>query len=395
MHNNLEEKEYHIYILAGGMGKRMKSELPKVCVDFLGKPMLVHLIQECLKTKTKKIFVVVGKFKSIIEKILNKYNLLSHIEFVIQNNANGTGHAVMCGVQQISKLNNQSNLVILYGDTPLTSAKLIHQLGISNNTTLLARNTNDNFGLGRIITNNNNYEFIDIVEEKDANDEQKKITLVNTGLYSFPIEDIILNINKINNNNAQQEYYLTDLPKLIKVKKNIDIIEIPENNAFEVSGVNTPEQLKELENKFVSNNLTINEISINDYNENLYKLFNQLSPTNEFTKSDFEKYLKRISNNNQKILIVKLNNNIIATISYFIEEKILRNFSKACHIEDVITDEKYRGFGIAKFMLNHVKNIAKNNNCYKIILNCNNLLSEYYLKQNFKKNGIMMEIRDL
>lgn len=393
MNISIYDKEYNIYILAGGMGKRMKSDLPKVCVDFLGKPMLIHLINECLKTKAKNIFLVVGKYKSVIENILNKYNLLNHIKLVIQENSNGTGHAVMSGIQYINKLNNNSNLVILYGDTPLTSSKLIHKLGITNYNTILALNTNDNFGLGRIITDNNN-EFIDIVEEKDANIEQKKITLVNTGLYSFIVKDIISNINKINNNNKQNEYYLTDLPKLIKNKNKIDIIKIPEINSLEVTGINTPEQLKKLKNKYIINNIIINEINDNDYNKDLYKLFNILSPTKEFTRQDFNNYLKRISNTNQKILVVKYNKNIIATISYYIEEKILRNFSKVCHIEDVITDNKYSGCGIGKFMLDHVKLISKNNNCYKIVLNCNKKLSKYYMKHNFEINGIEMKIID-
>lgn len=240
--------EYHIYILAGGMGKRMNSSVPKVCVEFINKPMLVYLLQECLKTEAKKIFVVVGKYIKVIKDTLEKYNLLDKVIFVIQEPANGTGHAVMVGMENLIKLNGNSNLVVLYGDTPLTSATLIHKLGSSNCTTILAKKTNKNYGLGRIITYNS--EFIDIIEEKDANEEQKKITLVNTGLYSFPIRLVTEHINKITNNNSQKEYYLTDLPKLIKNKESVKIEIISNKEEIEVTGVNTKEQLKELERQY-------------------------------------------------------------------------------------------------------------------------------------------------
>ena len=103
-----------IIILAGGLGKRMESELPKVCHKFNSIPMIVRVVKESLKIKPLKIFIVVGKYKDVIKKTLSEYNLLEgdSYNFVIQKEALGTGHAVLCAKNNLEEFRNVNTLIL-------------------------------------------------------------------------------------------------------------------------------------------------------------------------------------------------------------------------------------------------------------------------------------------
>ncbi len=243
-----------VIIMAGGLGKRMNSDLPKVLHKVGEIPMLVHLIKTSLKLNANNIFVIVGKFKDIIEKTVNNYfNIqeLSKINYIIQTDAHGTGHAIQCSYDLIKDLNE--NIIILSGDTPLISVEsLINMLNLSDNSDciLMVRKTNNPKGLGRIILDNN--KFSKIVEEKDASSEEKIINLVNCGIYMIYSKLITENIFKLNNNNNQKEYYLTDLIGIIKNQKDVKIYQLPLGKEYELFGVNNTEEL-EIINKIYYN----------------------------------------------------------------------------------------------------------------------------------------------
>ena len=239
-----------ICILAGGQGKRMKSELPKVCVCFKGIPMIVHVIRVSLKLNASKIIIITGKFNEIIQNTIKKWLSNTDFEklrFVIQEEPLGTGHAVKCSLDYYD-LNE--NVLILNGDTPNLSFELLknfieYKLGFNK---LLISEVIKPFGYGRIIMNYEN-EILKIVEEKDANEQEKIVNKINSGIYLINSNDLKKYILLIKNNNKSNEYYLTDIIELMlndNIKTYGYLIDNSKNN--EILGVNTLEQLTELEN---------------------------------------------------------------------------------------------------------------------------------------------------
>ena len=235
-----------VIVMAGGLGKRMKSEIPKVLHKLDGKPMLVRVLENSLLLNPKKIFVVVGKYKNIIKDTIKDFVSLNNIEFINQPDAKGTGDAIKCCINNLMNY-SEHKVLILSGDVPLVSkgtmVKTINNLGNCKIVITMAENP---FGLGRIILENK--KFLKIVEEKDCNDNQKKIKLVNTGIYAFNSDILCKYLPLIRNNNSQGEYYLTDIIEIIKNGENedIDMFEISADKQYELTGVNTPEQLLEL-----------------------------------------------------------------------------------------------------------------------------------------------------
>ena len=234
-----------VLIMAGGLGKRMNSELPKVLHLLKEKPLIVHVIETALKINPIKIGIIVGKYRNIIQETINQYfKDTSKIEYIIQPDALGTGHAIMCCKDFLSNYKN-SSVTILSGDVPLIKSETLERLNTSLNKShagILINKLDNPAGYGRIIRDRD--QFVKIVEEKDCNEIERKVDIVNSGIYSFKSEVILNNISKITNNNKQNEYYLTDIFNFIN-KKFIDLVYL--ENKYEVMGVNTPEQLMSLE----------------------------------------------------------------------------------------------------------------------------------------------------
>ena len=252
-----------VLIMAGGLGKRMESSIPKVLhlVSTISKPeikypMLVHVILSAIKLNPEKIFIIVGKYKNIIETTINEY-LSEHItdfntliEYINQEVALGTGDAIKCALSSINSYID-SNALILSGDVPLISNNTLAQLFDGNINKLLITKLNNPYGCGRIILNSEN--ILGIVEEKDCTDEQRLIKYVNCGIYQFAVRDLIDLIPLIENNNKANEYYLTDIIGLM-IKNNVPVsfYELEEKNHYEIKNVNTKKDLEEL-NEFISN----------------------------------------------------------------------------------------------------------------------------------------------
>lgn len=250
--------------MAGGMGKRMESDLPKVLHEVvcpssqnIAYPMLIHVILTSLKLNPKKIFIIVGRFRNIITETINKYIelgiLQNHdsIEYIDQEEPLGTAHAIKCTLSSISKY-YQDKAIILSGDVPLISPDTLNNLiGLKNK--ILITKLDNPFGCGRIIFNSNN-KIVGIVEEKDCVELEKEIKFVNCGIYQIDIKDLIELIPLIKNNNKSQEYYLTDIISLmIQNDIPIDTFELDKTLQYEIKNVNTKKDLEELNNFIITN----------------------------------------------------------------------------------------------------------------------------------------------
>lgn len=194
-------------ILAGGQGKRMRSELPKPMFEVLGEPMLEWVIRSCEKAGITDICVVKGYNAEVIEEYLGgKYDT------VLQEERRGTGHAVMTAENWL-KEKNAENVLILNGDAPFVddatiSGSFAHHIKTDSAVTVITAEINDPMGYGRIIRSENGLRGI--VEEKDATLEQKNIREINSGAYWFKTDKLIAALAELKPNNAQNEYYLTD-----------------------------------------------------------------------------------------------------------------------------------------------------------------------------------------
>ena len=238
------DNEIIVIIMAGGAGKRMNSSLPKVLHHVLNTPMLVHVVQTSMKLHPQKILIVVGEHNAIIRDTLDQCNLLPYVEFVHQEHPQGTGHAVQCCRDFLW---NNSKVLILSGDVPLIKQssleKLMDQMHyVRIMTTCMA----DPHGYGRIIEKDGIFDKI--VEEKDCNDDQRACKKVNAGIYCFNGRLLYKYLPLLRNDNAQKEYYLTDIVELIKNGENVVIesYDVPLENQIEIIGVNNPAQLDDL-----------------------------------------------------------------------------------------------------------------------------------------------------
>jgi len=237
----------NIVIMAGGLGKRMSSELPKVLHNLGNIPMLVRIVQQAMMLKPYKILIVVGKYKKIIEETLSKYVSLKNIVFIIQEQALGTGHAIMC-CRDFLLSNKSDSVLILSGDTPLVkSSTMYNMLNPTTNVNVCVTVAEDPSGYGRIVETDGVFEKI--VEEKDCSDEERKIKKINGGMYAFNNNLLCKYLPYLTNNNAQKEYYLTDMIQIIKEHEQVAIgtHEISKNQQYEIRGVNTKKQLTDLE----------------------------------------------------------------------------------------------------------------------------------------------------
>lgn len=203
-------------ILAAGQGTRMKSKLPKVLHPLLGRPMLRYVMDAARKAGSDPVLIVVGfEGQQVVEAIG------SGEKYIWQQQQLGTGHAVLAAKEELSQLTG--DLLVLYGDTPLLREETLRELvelKRSHNATaaVLTTRISNPAGYGRIIRDGSD-QIHAIVEDKDATPEQQAIKEVNTGVYCFDIPTILTALDQITPHNAQGEYYLTDVFKVLAGKK--------------------------------------------------------------------------------------------------------------------------------------------------------------------------------
>ena len=195
-------------ILAAGKGTRMKSDLPKVMHKVAGISMLEHVFRSVGAINPEKTVTVVGHKAELVEQVL-----AGQTDFVRQSEQLGTGHAVMMAEPILEGLSGQT--LVIAGDTPLITGESLKNLidfhvNHKNVATILTAEAEDPFGYGRIVRNEN-AEVLRIVEQKDATDFEKQIKEINTGTYVFDNARLFEALKNINTNNAQGEYYITDV----------------------------------------------------------------------------------------------------------------------------------------------------------------------------------------
>ena len=229
-----------IIILAAGQGTRMKSSVPKVLHELAGKPLVQHVIDTATSLEPSDIHLVYGHGADQL-----KATIVSPLNWVLQAEQLGTGHAV----QQVrNDLPTDGVTLILYGDVPLvTSATLksLVDMAQTNAIAVLSVKLDEPDGYGRIVRDENG-KFIAIVEHKDATDEQKNIAEINSGIMAIQTDKLHTWLGSLTNNNAQAEYYLTDLVE-IAVHDQAPVEAILANSAEEVEGINDRVQLAKLE----------------------------------------------------------------------------------------------------------------------------------------------------
>lgn len=231
-------KTIEVCILAAGKGTRMKSSKPKVLHPIAGRPMLRHLVSTVQSLDINNVHVVVGSGADEVKQSFQN----DDIDFVLQLEQKGTGHAVM---QALPHLDESKRVLILLGDAPLLKAETIEQmlkcecdLGV---LTVIQANP---FNYGRIIRQHD--QIIEIVEEKDAGDEQRQISEVNTGVMIADVKKLSRWLDRITPENSQGELLLTDIVKM--ANSDGDVVKgIVAADPIEVQGVNDFEQLSQLE----------------------------------------------------------------------------------------------------------------------------------------------------
>ncbi|AWI07402.1 bifunctional UDP-N-acetylglucosamine diphosphorylase/glucosamine-1-phosphate N-acetyltransferase GlmU [Clostridium drakei] len=230
-------------ILAAGEGKRMKSSFPKVIHKVCGTEMVNVVIDVMRNSEINEVNVVVGKGADKVKEATSSKNVI----YSFQDKQLGTGHAVMCAEKFLE--GKKGTVAIFTGDAPLITEDTVKKLvsfheGGNYKATILTSIVDDPTGYGRIVRERNN-DVSKIVEHKDCNEEELKINEINSAMYCFDIQELLESIKKLNNNNAQGEYYLTDVIGILKNQgKKIGALPVPFE---ETMGVNSRIQLADAE----------------------------------------------------------------------------------------------------------------------------------------------------
>jgi len=238
----------NVVILAAGMGKRMQSALPKVLHPLAGKPLLRHVIDTARSLSPSKLCVIYGHGGAAVPEMLAQLarDTGTEIDTALQQPQLGTGHAVM---QAVPQLDDSAPTLVLYGDVPLTTAdslgRLVEAAGTDKLAILTVEQANP-FGLGRIVRENG--QIVRIVEEKDANEAERAIREINSGIMCIPTAHLKKWLAALSNNNAQGEYYLTDIVAQA-VTDGVPVVSAQPSADWEVAGVNSKVQLAELERR--------------------------------------------------------------------------------------------------------------------------------------------------
>jgi len=232
-------------VLAAGKGTRLHTDeidAPKVMREACGKPLLWHVLNALSFIDKKDIILVVGYKKESVTSYFNEY------PYAIQSEQLGTGHAVMAASDELK--DHTGALLICYGDMPAIKRDVYEQLlnthfEEGNDCTILTGESTLKMSFGRIQRDENG-EFMHVVEEKDCTPEQLKIKELNTGVYVFNTPLLLSALKELKNDNAQGEYYLTDIPAMIR-SNGAKIGTLKRNLGDDIIGVNTQEQLELVE----------------------------------------------------------------------------------------------------------------------------------------------------
>ena len=232
----------NIVVLAAGQGSRMRSEIPKVLHRLGGRPLLAYVLDTARALDSKNINVVYGYGGETVPKGMQTEG--HGVTWVKQEHQMGTGHALM---QALPHLDERMPTLVLYGDVPMIGVDTLRKLAAASGDDglgILTVNLENPSGYGRIVRIGGN--IVGIVEEKDANESERMITEVNTGIMIAPTSRLNIWLSRLSDNNSQREYYLTDVVAMA-AKEGVGIGSAQPANSWETSGVNSKAQLAELE----------------------------------------------------------------------------------------------------------------------------------------------------
>jgi UDP-N-acetylglucosamine diphosphorylase/glucosamine-1-phosphate N-acetyltransferase len=237
-------KDIGIVILAAGEGTRMKSNRAKVLHEVAGVPMIRYVVETAL-ANSNEVIVVVGHQAGAVQEALVPCPTL---RFALQKEQLGTGHAVLCALPELGK--DIQDVVVLCGDTPLIRPETVGRLIDAHRDkgsllSLLTTVLSDPFGYGRIVLDEND-DPKQIVEESDANESERQIQMVNTGTYCIGVDFLRRALAGLNNQNAQGEFYLTDV-LAAAYEEGKPAVLVNTEDSRQVMGINTVEELAKAE----------------------------------------------------------------------------------------------------------------------------------------------------
>lgn len=245
----MSRQSTQVVILAAGQGTRMKSALPKVLHELCGRPMLAWVLDQARSLDPERIVLVLGHGADAIRAELEKRGEMEGVSIVIQEPQNGTGHALQCCAQELGE--DPGRVVVLYGDMPLLREESLEELCIAADETgpggmaLLTAMLDDPRGFGRIVRDQEGIgRLTSIVEQRDCNAQQLEIREGNLGVYAFSGKELMEALPKLASNNAQGEYYLTDVVGMF-VEAGRLVATVVLEDVEETIGVNNLEQLSE------------------------------------------------------------------------------------------------------------------------------------------------------
>jgi bifunctional UDP-N-acetylglucosamine pyrophosphorylase/glucosamine-1-phosphate N-acetyltransferase len=232
-----------VIVLAAGQGKRMRSDLPKVLHPIAGRPLLAHVLDAARALNPRKTVVVHGHGAERVRAAFAQ----APVEWVLQAEQLGTGHAVQ---QAMAQVNGGGEVLILYGDVPLVRTDSLKRLveAARDGVAVMTTEVDDPVGYGRIVRDASG-GVKRIIEERDASDAERAIREINAGFMALDAQRLGGWLGQINNRNAQKEYYLTDVVTLA-VKERVPVIGVRVQDPLEVAGVNSKVELAALERAY-------------------------------------------------------------------------------------------------------------------------------------------------
>jgi UDP-N-acetylglucosamine pyrophosphorylase len=247
----MQQRSLAAIIMAAGQGKRMNNpDLPKVMHHVGGTPLIEHVVRLADSCNASPIVAIVGHGKELVTEHLNQLNM--NIETAVQEQQLGTGHAVQQAESHLQDFHG--DVMILSGDVPLTRKETLTSMLEKHwesdaAVTVLTTELPDPTGYGRVIRDSAG-NIVRIVEHKDASEDERKVKEINSGIYIFNKDHLFKALSNVTNSNAQGEYYLPDVFAMFD-KQGLRMIPFAIDVFHEIQGVNTVEQLQELDELYI------------------------------------------------------------------------------------------------------------------------------------------------